>query len=205
MLPDAHTERSTARLRAFRRAAALAHDVLERFPDQRFSVHVAVPGRPDVLTGLPDDTFVRLCTNVRLAYAEGQEAYFYRVYNIVLARLDELVRPHLPVVKANWEGAAGKSVVFQRIIDGVALDTLSIGDALELAMNADIFHQDHEKQQSMQFLRDLGPLSMVVLQQAVWSLAFTMVQLDGFIAYILQEERLPLGPDIAGWVRAQAP
>lgn len=204
MLKDADSERSTARLQAFRRAAERAHDVLDRFPDQRFITRFAIPGKPDELTGLPVDTFVRLLADVRLVYLPGQEAHFNLVYNIVRARLEPSLHSQLSVVKANWKASMGRGSVFQSVSSG-ATTTLTVRQAIEVLMHGELFHQDPELQDGAELLRKLGSLSTVVLQNSLWHLAQTVVQLDGFVAYLLNEPPLKRGPNIAEWARRHEP
>jgi hypothetical protein len=130
MIKDAHSERSTERLRAFRRAAERAHDVVERFPDQSFSTRVGAVGRPDELTGLREDTFVRLTADVRPVFLPKQEACFDPVYNIVLARLQQDLHEHLAIVKENWKQSIGKGTIFQSLSAEEEIN-LSIRQGLE--------------------------------------------------------------------------
>ncbi|MBX3132443.1 MAG: hypothetical protein KF689_03500 [Gemmatimonadaceae bacterium] len=197
---DAFSEDNTRRLVAFRRAAARVHDVLDRHRGQRFSFSIGPPGPGrEEFEGLPEDTFVRLITDVRLVYLAKQEAYFPRVFNVVRARLDPSLHEHLDIVKTNWELAQGRGVHFYS--NGISMSTR---EAFEAYMHGELFHQDPKHLKRAELVRRFGYSSLFELQMMTWALAQTIIQLDGFLAYILSEEPLPLGPDIAGWLRARA-
>jgi len=188
------TDNDRQRLASFRAAAGQVRDASIIAQGQV----ITIEGRHDgsgqiqaVVTLLGNEAFRSLALAERLAYQQGEPAHFMTVANIVAREGNSEVRDRIAGLREDYKGAlrnpAGAIVVHTE----QSHDIFTAQQIFEHWMYGIAFHQDADRQASVQLLASTGPAFPLSVQSTGLLIAGRILDLDDAVADLLGEPRLP--------------